>query len=170
MFTGLAQCHYSKGARKSSFFVQVSKAFTVNLSINLYSITSIMSNILFRFLDVILGEQANTEQKIALRLAGNDPPPKMKKYAQLDSRLINLTRRFNEMDWEEYVESVAHNVMGIRKDKKRIPTKAVPDDQQNKRPRAHSQPSSTIACSSVSISSTQVQCKLLYFFHKFHNV
>lgn len=70
---------------------------------------------IFKFVDGLLREQAETDLVISQIEAGRDPPSKRPKYAAHEKRLFKIVKKFNDDlpyfdgKYLPYLKSIAHN-------------------------------------------------------------
>lgn len=65
---------------------------------------------IWKFLQVLKKEQALNEVIINQMLAGQQGPPKRKKYQDLSTRITNLVRDYENRDVLDFLRGVAHNL------------------------------------------------------------
>jgi hypothetical protein len=71
-----------------------------------------------RIIKIFKEEQRWVEECFQMHQVGDNPPPQMMKYVDLNARLVALVKDFHNRETMDYIEGVAHNLLGIRKIKR----------------------------------------------------
>jgi len=64
---------------------------------------------LWNFINTLHRAQKGRDAEYAYYVAGNNPPPKAKKYRDADARILQIFTRYNPRNMEEFLRGMARN-------------------------------------------------------------